>query len=132
MKPFEQYQQQMLTTMTQGDLLLKLFDETIRQIDRARAAIKNDDITEMENSIGKSLRIIRHLRGSLDRRYPVSLNLSQLYDFFDRQLVMANIKKDTALLDEVEPLILELRGTFAECDRIERRTRTLSMASGVG
>ena len=124
MNPYEKYQQNMVTTMTQGDMLLKLYDETIKQIDIARASIQANKIPEMDAAIKRAERIIRYLRSILDYRYPVSGNLAKLYDFFGTQLVMASVKKDVKHLDDIEPLIRELRDTFDQAVKIDRASRT--------
>ena len=124
MNPYEKYQQQVVTTMTQGDMLLKLYDEALKQIDVARAAIGEERIKDMDKAISKTEQIIRYLRSTLDFRYPISNQLSKLYDFFNTQLVMANVKKDVKLLDDIQPLIRELRDTFDQCAKIERAGRT--------
>lgn len=124
MNPYEQYQKQVVTTMTQGDMLLKLYDETIKQIAVAKKAINANNIEEMDKAIKKAEKILRYLREALDFRIPVSHNLSKLYDFFCTQLVMANVKKDASLLEEIEPLVVDLRATFAECAKLDRATRT--------
>lgn len=124
MNPYEKYQQQMVTTMTQGDMLLKLYDETLKQIDIARVAIGEKRIKDMDKAIDKAEQIVRYLRSMLDFRYPVSNQLSQLYDFFNTQLVMANVKKDVQPLDDIQPLIRELRDTFDQCVKIDRANRT--------
>lgn len=124
MNPYEKYQQQVVATMTQGEMLLKLYDETIRQIGLARVCIQEGRVAEMDAALTKAEKIVLYLRSTLDQRYPISKSLSQLYDFFHNQLVMASIKKDTGLLDDVEPLVCELRETFDECAKIDRATRT--------
>ncbi len=124
MNPYEKYQQQMVTTMTQGEMLLKLYDETLRQIDLARNCIQTKDIAGMDKAISKAQKIIHYLRGNLDHRYSVSGNLSKLYDFFSGELMGASIKKEVQPLDDIQPLILDLRNTFEQCDRIERSNRT--------
>lgn len=129
MNPYEKYQQQMVTTMTQGDMLIKLYDEVIKQIDIARASIGASKVTEMDAALNKAKKIIQYLQKSLDQRYSVSSNLKKLYEFFGTQIVMANVKKDVKLLDDIEPLILDLRNTFEQCDRQTRVGRT-SFAAG--
>lgn len=129
LKPYEQYQKQLVTTMTGGDMLLKLYDGAIKQIRLARAAMAEKDTKGMDTSIRKTTDILRYLRSTLDYRFPVSYNLAKLYDFFDNQLVLANVKKDAKYLDDIEPLIIELRDTFDQCDKIDRASRT-GMAAG--
>ncbi len=124
MNPYEKYQQQVVTTMTQADMLLKLYDEAVKQIGIARVAIEENKIEQMAKAIEKTERIIRYLQSTLDFRYPVSDNLSKLYSFFNTQLVLANVKKDVKPLNDIEPLIQELRDTFCQCDKINRAERT--------
>jgi flagellar protein FliS len=129
MNPYEKYQQQMVTTMTRGDMLLKLYDETLKQIDLARAAIQAGSIPEMGKAIDKAERIIRYLRSCLDLRISIAEQLSRLYDFFNTQLVMANVKKDVQPLDDIQPLIRELRDAYDACIRAERSNRTQTAGS---
>lgn len=132
MNPYEKYQQQVVTTMTQGDMLQKLYNEVIKQMEVARVAIAASQNDAMGKAIDKAVRIIRHLRSTLDMRYEVSGNLAKLYDFFDMQLVLASVKKDVKILNEIEPLIGELRDTFLQCDKIDRSNRVASsVGSGV-
>ncbi|MDL2252732.1 flagellar export chaperone FliS [Ruminococcaceae bacterium OttesenSCG-928-I18] len=131
MNPYEQYQQKMLTTMTQGEMLLKLYDETLRQIDLARQYIQTQEIAEMDKAIAKAQKIIRYLRGNLDFRYSVAGNLAKLYDFFGSELMTASVKKDVKPLDDIRPLISDLRNTFEQCDKIERGNRTSQTAGNV-
>ncbi len=130
MNPYEKYQQQMVTTMTQGEMLLKLYDETLRQIDLAKSYIQADNVEEMNKSLSKAQKIIRHLRDNLDFRYPISHNLSQLYDFFYRELMFANIRKDCKPLNDIRPLILDLRNTYEQCDKIDRSNRSKGAGNG--
>ncbi|MDL2327158.1 flagellar export chaperone FliS [Ruminococcaceae bacterium OttesenSCG-928-A11] len=123
MNPYEKYQQQMVTTMTQGEMLLLLYDEVLKQIDVAKAAMETKDVAAMDKAIAKAEKIIRYLRAQLDFRYPVSKDLSKLYDFFNTQLVMANVKKDPQHLNDIQPLIRELRETFDQCAKLDRQNR---------
>lgn len=129
MNPYEKYRQNMVTTMTQADMLLKLYDEVIKQIEIARAAIGTQKVADMDKALTKAQRIIQYLQTSLDPRYSISSNLGKLYEFFASQLVMANVKKDVNILDEIEPLVLDLRNTFAQCDKQTRSNRT-SLTTG--
>lgn len=120
MNVYQKYQTQMVTTMTQGESLLMLYDGAIKQIDIGRNAIEASNIEEMDTALKKAERIVRYLRSILDEKYTVSSSLAKLYDFFNIQLVMANVKKDVKPLDEIRPLILELRDTFEQCNKISR------------
>ena len=119
----QQYQEQMVNTMTQGEMLIMLYDGAIKQVDIARSCIASGQAEEMDVALEKAEKIVRYLRSILDFRFPVSSNLSKLYDFFNTQMVMASIKKDMIPLDEIRPLLVDLRDTFDQCTKIERNMR---------
>lgn len=131
MNPYEKYQQQMVTTMTQGDMLIMLYDGVLKQIEIGRICIEQEKVNEMDIALIKAQRIIHHLKTNLDYRYEISKNLGLLYDFFYEQLVMANIKKDVKPLNDIAPLILDLKNTYEQCDKINRSGRTAFTAGSV-
>ena len=53
-------------------------------------------------------------------KIPVSKNLDSLYEYFNREIVEANIKKDKAKVDALLPMIAELREAFAEINSMSR------------
>lgn len=118
--PYDNYKQQSVMTMTGGEMLVKLYDETIKQMNSARRSIETNDIAATNLSLQKCQRILNYLNSTLDKKYPVSESLASLYDFFLRQTVTANIRKDTALLDEMVPMISELRDTFVQAEKLSR------------
>ena len=44
----------------------------------------------------------------------ISKQLDALYDFFNRQLIAANVKKDVEILKELLPMLADLRDAFAQ------------------
>ncbi len=112
--PYQKYQQQSVMTMTQGEMLLKLYDETIKQLSAAEIFMGEGSIEKTNQALQKAQKIVNHLRATLDFQYEISNQLAALYDYFVRQIVAANIKKDVALIQEVLPMVTELRDTFAQ------------------
>ena len=49
--------------------------------------------------------------------------MSALYDYFIRQSIMANLHKDDAPIDEIIPMIVELRDSFVQADRLARHSK---------
>lgn len=134
--PYDNYRQQSVMTMTGGEMLVKLYDETLRQMNSAKRSMAENDLAASNLSLQKCQRILNYLDNTLDKRYPVSTSLSSLYDFFIRQTVAANIRKDSTLLDDIMPMIAELRDTFVQAEKLSRmgqaRPATGTMASAVG
>ncbi|MGI6578170.1 MAG: flagellar export chaperone FliS [Eubacteriales bacterium] len=117
---YGKYREQTIMTMTPGEMVVRLFEECEKQISYATICIEQNDIQGANKSLQKSQRIFNYLKASLDFKYPISKNLSELYDFFNRRLVEANIKKKKEPLEEILPLVSELRDTFQQGERLAR------------
>ena len=118
--PYQQYQRQSVMTMTQGEMLTKLYDEVIKQMSGAKICLTEKDLSGVNNALQKAQRILFYLKSTLDFKYEISGNLDALYDFFIERIVQANLKKDAAMLDETIPMIEDLRDTFVQADRNAR------------
>ena len=118
--PYQKYQQQSVMTMTPGEMLLKLYDEVITQLNAVRQFNEEKDIPGANAALKKAQRIITYLNQTLDFQYEIPGSLSALYDYFLRRLVEANVHKDNGPIDEVLPMIQELRETFAQADKNSR------------
>ena len=66
---------------------------------------------------------IKVLMATLDNKYPISTELARLYDFFKYQLVEANIKKDKAILEEVNMHLRSMRDNWKEVMRVNKEKK---------
>lgn len=92
-------------------LITLLFQGALERIANAKNEILREDIEAKGKSISKAIAIIGEgLHSSLNIKAGGELaqNLSALYDYMVRRLVDANIKNDTAILDEVTDLLAGL------------------------
>ena len=80
MRGYQRYRENSLNTMTQGELLLLLYDELIKRLTQAELELRREQYPVFEGAVDRSLEIIRYLDSTLDRKYPISQNLSQLYE----------------------------------------------------
>jgi flagellar protein FliS len=62
--------------------------------------------------------IFDYLSNILDRQYPLSQELYQMYSFFYQEIVSAEIKQDPKVLEEITPLIEDMKETWTEANRI--------------
>lgn len=118
--PYQQYVDQSITTMTQGEMVVRLYEEIINQLSRAKIHIDNNSDNDTNECIKKSQKILNHLLVTLDHKYEISNNLDNLYRFFIQRIIMANVKKDKMIIDEILPLIIDLKDTFKEGERLAR------------
>ena len=119
--PYEQYQKQSVMTMTQGEMLTKLYEEIIKQLSGAVLFIDSKDFSRANLALQKAQKILNHLKATLDHKYRISQNLESLYDFFIQQIILANIKKEVKPVQDIIPMVEELRDTFIQADRIARK-----------
>ena len=78
LNPYQKYQQQSIMTMTQGEMLTKLYDEVIKQLNAVKQFNQEKDYEAANLASQKAQKISRHLNSTLDFQYEVSNNLSAL------------------------------------------------------
>ena len=107
------YRQTSVKTASQGRLIVMLYDEAIKQMDIAHDELSKEkqQLDLIHNSISKTQDIITELMASLDfeKGGDISQNLYNLYMFFNRELVQANISKDVKPLKDVRQFMSDLR-----------------------
>ena len=122
--PYAKYKQQSVMTMTQGDMINLLYDEIINSLNKGLLGLEVRDFEASNTHFKKAQAIISHLESTLDGQYPVSQNLSSLYEYFNYQIIQANIKKNPDPVREVLPMIMELKEAFAQADKQVRMSHT--------
>lgn len=117
MNGYSQYKTQTLSTMTQGELLILLFDEISKRLLKAEMAIESKNWEEFQASIDRATEIVRHLIHGLDMKYEISASLYRMYDFFLFKLAKISAGRKVADIEKMKPLVMELRDTFKEADK---------------
>lgn len=115
--PIQHYKEQSVNTMTPNELLLLLYDELVKDLLRCGLALDKQEYELMEAAADKSIDIIRYLDDTLDDQYPISQELHKLYDYFGYQLARVKIGRNKQVLDQVRPMIMDLRDTFRQADK---------------
>lgn len=111
---YSAYKKQSITTLTPMEVVVRLYDEAEKQINKAIIFIDEKNYAGANTSLQKSQDIVNALRSVLDMSIPISKQLDSLYDFFNRQLIAANVKKDIEILKELLPMLADLRDAFAQ------------------
>ncbi len=117
MKGFQQYKAQSVNTMTQGELLLLLYDELYKRLSQAELMLDQQNYPVYEASVERAIAIIEYLDATLDRQYPISKNLAQLYEYFTYELGRAKIGRRKEILTHVKTMINELRDAFRQAQK---------------
>ena len=120
---YQQYKAQSLETLTNGEIVVKLFEEASKQISMGIFLINNDNSYKAYNSISKAHKVISTLNSSLDMAYAISLELREMYLFIEQKLIQANGARDIALLKEILSLVDDLKITFRQSEKLARSQR---------
>jgi len=110
--PYQQYRQNSIQSAGKGELTLILYDEAVIHIKKGIKFIEEVKIQDAHNAIIKAQEIITYLRETLNMEYEIAGNLSSLYEYINRRLFEANIKKDKMILGEALGLVADLRDTW--------------------
>ncbi len=117
---YQQYKSQAIQTLTNGEVIVKLFEEASKQISMAIFLLNQDKSSQSFNCIAKAQRIVTTLSNSLNMNYAISLELSDMYRFLFDKLGEANANRDAGLMKELLGIVDELKVTFRQADRIAR------------
>lgn len=116
--PYQQYQQNSIKSAGKGELTLILYDSAVKFIKQGIKFIEENKIQDVHNVIIKAQEIITHLSETLNMEYDISRNLYSLYEYINRRLLEANLKKDKLILGEALGLVADLRETWKEAIRM--------------
>lgn len=110
------YVQTQFTTVNQGELLLMLYDGTLKFLAQARERILAKDVAGKGQFISKALDVITELTASINQEVGGELarNLHQLYLICSAKLLRVNLTQDLTLLDEVSSILSGLRSAYAQ------------------
>lgn len=120
MNPYAAYKKQSVTTMTPMEIVVKLYSETERELNRAIVFIDQKDFESTNKALSKSLDLIGALRSVLDIELPIGQNLDALYAFFEKQIIAANMKKDKSIIESLLPMIAELKDAFTQVSAMSK------------
>lgn len=120
--PFAEYTQNKILTASPAEVTLMLYEGAIKFVNIAIVAIEHGEIEKAHNHIKKAQRIIEEFRNTLDHQYPVAEDFDRIYVYLLRRLFEANMKKDTAILEEVNTHLRSVRDTWKEVMKQSRQS----------
>jgi flagellar protein FliS len=60
---------------------------------------------------------------TLDDKYQISKDLADMYMFFNTEIIKASSSKSSAYIEQILPIVKDLRNTWAEADKITRKVK---------
>lgn len=132
------YRANAVLTASPGQLVLMLYDGALKALALARHALEQPEgdvsrIATINEQLLKAQAIISELQGGLNLEAggEFARTMHRLYDYHNRRLMEANIRKRIEPVIEVERLVRELREAWAEMlaqgsDQSIERVRTVA------
>lgn len=117
---YAKYNNSKVLTASPAELTLMLYDGAIKFCNIAIIGIEQNDIEKAHTNIRKVERIIAEFRSTLDRKYAVAEDFDRVYVYLLQRLLEANIKKDKAILEEVNMHLRSMRDNWKEVMRINK------------
>lgn len=116
------YKNNSVNFASKEQLLLMLVDGAVKFAKIGRQAIEDKDIQKAHDNITKAQNIFYELMATLDVKQggEWAQQLMQIYEFIIRRLLEGNMKKDLNIMNEVIPLIEDVRDTWNEAYKLSK------------
>ena len=117
---YARYNNSKVLTASPAELTLMLYEGAIKFCNIAIIGIEQNDIQKAHTNIRKVEKIIDEFRATLDRKYAVAEDFDRVYVYLLQRLLEANVKKDKAILEEVNMHLRSMRDNWKEVMRINK------------
>ena len=119
---FNTYKNNSVNFASKDQLLLMLVDGAAKFSKIGKQAILDKDVKKAHENIVKTQNIFYELMATLDvaKGGEWANSLMKVYEFITRRLTEANIKKSEEIMNEIIPLIDEVRDTWNEAYKVSK------------
>lgn len=114
---YQQYKQQSINSMTPGELLMLLYDELVKRSTLASIALDKQEWTTFEAALDRCIDIVNYLDETLDHQYPISQDLTRMYDYFTYEMGRIKVGRNKGELDRLRPMLTDMRDAFRAAER---------------
>ncbi|HHY81561.1 MAG TPA: flagellar export chaperone FliS [Clostridiales bacterium] len=109
------YQNNQVNTSSPGKLLLMVYDGALKFLRFAMKAMEEKNIENTNKYLVKTQDVLQELMATLNfDAGEISKRLYSLYDYMNRELIDANIRKDLSKVKMVYSMLEDLRDTWAK------------------
>ena len=126
--PYQQYRATKVETAGSVDLVVMLYQGAVKFIRVGLQALDEKDTRAAHQSFVRAQDIVVELLGSLNREAggEIAKQLSSLYEYCYRRLVVANVKQDQAAAREVMGILRDLGTAWQQIASQQRQAQAMS------
>lgn len=119
---YNAYKSNSVNYASKDQLLIMLVEGAVKFSKIARQGIVDKDVKKAHENIMKTQNIFYELMATLDvtKGEEWAKSLMSVYDFIARRLTDANMKKDLDIMNEVIPLIEDIKDTWEQAYKISK------------
>ena len=119
MNGYNHYKEKSIYSMSGGEQLLLLFDETLTRLTRAEYSLNDKNYADFDDCITRTSRIVRYLLEILDMEQPISRDLRRIYNYlvYDLSMVKAGRERRQDEIGRIRHILSELRDAFAQASK---------------
>ncbi len=128
--PYAAYGENKVLTASKEELTLMLYDGMVKFAKIALEAMENKEIEKAHRNIIKVESIILELQMTLDRKYPISNDLDEMYQLIYDKLVHANMRQDKAVMKECVALLEDFRNLWKDAMKVAKQQRAENFKPG--
>ncbi|MBH5320626.1 flagellar export chaperone FliS [Paenibacillus sp. GSMTC-2017] len=111
------YLETTIQTASPAQLLIMLFDGAIRFCKQGIESIQSNNYADANTNLLKVQNIVKEFMITVDRSSPLSEGLLGVYEYMNKRLIEANIKKEVEPAQEVLDQLIELKETWVQAAR---------------
>ncbi|MCC0727042.1 flagellar export chaperone FliS [Clostridioides sp. ZZV14-6045] len=122
--PYNSYKQNSVFMASKEQLLLMLVDGAVKYTKIARLSIIDKNMQRAHKELIRVQDIFTELMVTLDQNAGQwAKDMYRVYDFVRYELSRANIRKDIQIIDNVLPIIEQIKDTWHEADKKSKEER---------
>lgn len=115
------YKDNSVNYASKEQLLLMLMDGAVKFAKRAEIALNEKNVKAAHENLVKTQDIFVEFMATLDRGAGEwAVQLFKVYDFIRDKLIEVNLKKDIGILQEIMPLIQDIRDMWYEAYSVNK------------
>ena len=109
-----------ITSANSTELIEILYEMLLEYVEDAKVAIEKNDIMEIHDSIRKARGCLKELMESIDFTYDIAGYFMSLYAYVNKELLLAEIRKDVTVFDNVKVVIEPLRDAYTQLSQLDK------------
>lgn len=117
---YENYKNISINTMTKGEQLILLFEKAEQRLNISKTFFEQDKVDEAIHQLNRTRDIFNYLMVCLDKKFEHARDLLELYSFINTQLIKAAGRKDVKYIEEILPIVCDLRETWTQAEKLAK------------